>query len=263
MKRYISYPAICLATIYLMLFAGCQKPEDSSGAPGVPPSFSLDMGLLSSFTSLKRSDKISDDSSNFYLAYQFVHPWDSMAMNSVSVPELLLKEATNHKQAVYDQIAGEWSRSYTVTMVGNGSYLTVLTGKIVEDSVAWNMKVSRIDGDGFYNFIWYEGKTDAKNTGGWWIVYDPVKKEAYLQVLWKQESESVKWVRYTNVCNDDASKGHSIKFGNSGTSDYNTYFDITDPATVVKVEWNQSEFNGRVTVNSASSKLWGKDGKNK
>lgn len=239
---------IFLAAIFLASGIACKKSSDSNGAPALPPAASIDMNGLSSFVSLKKSTSISPDSSHYKTAWRIVHTWDSVSVKLVSTPKLILLEALNGKSAVYDAVNKQWTWTYIKSIAGDGNYQAVLTATMDTDSVDWTMNVSRINGDGLYNFKWIEGRTDTKRTGGWWTLYEPISKKSYLLITWKQESELVKWIQYTNIIEGDGNKGGYISFGTSTDVDYNAYFNIFSAASgkTAKIAWNTSTMAGQL-----------------
>jgi hypothetical protein len=234
--------------MFLAIVTACQKSPNSVGAPVLPPSTSMDMAGLSSFTSQQKSTSVSTDSSNFKRAWKIVQTWDSISVKLVLTPKLIFMEALNGKNAVYDADNKQWTWTYIKTIAGDGSYQAILTGKTDNDSVHWTMTVSRIDGDGLYHFKWFEGQTDIKQTGGWWTLYDPVSKEADLLINWKKESNLVQWIQYTNIVDTNPDKGNYIKYGTTDATDYNAYFNISfvSSGATANIEWNTTTFAGQL-----------------
>ena len=252
MKRAKYISPICLILLYLITNTGCNKSSDSTPTLALPPSTSMDMEGLSNFSSKKKSTLVSSDSTHFKKAWKFVHNWDSISVKLVFTPKLIFKEALKDKSSVYDDVNKQWAWTYTKNITGDGSYLATLTGKIDNDSVNWVMTVSRVNGDGLYNFKWIEGRTDIKQTGGRWKLYDPISNGAYLLINWKRESDIVKWIKYTNICETDPNKGNFIKYGTTNDIDYNAYIDITSncPDKTAKIEWNTNTYAGRIIYES-------------
>jgi len=248
MKRIKFYSLLCLVALYLVIQSGCKKKDDS-GAPALPPSASMDMEGLSNFASKKKSISLSTDSSNFKAAWKFVHSWDSITIKFLLVPKLIFIEALTGKEPVYDNTNEQWTWTYNKAINGNGNYQSVLTGKVSKDSMYWTMTVSLIGGDGLTNFMWFEGKTDLNQTGGWWKLYEPITKKAYLLITWDKKSEATKSIKYTNIFDLALDKGTYIKYGLSTKADYNAYFDIfcTFPQATAKIEWNTTTYAGQIT----------------
>ena len=248
MKKIWLYYSIFLAIILLTVATGCKKSSDSNGAPELPPAISIDMDGLSSFTSLKKSTSVSSDSSNFILACSIVHTWDSISIKFVTTPKLIFKEALNGQSAVYDSETQQWTWTYIKTISGDGSFQAILTGKVDSDSVDWTMTVSRINGDGLNNFNWLVGRTDSKQTGGWWTLYEPVSKKACLLINWKKESEQVRWLQYTYITENACNKDCYIKYGTTNDAGYNKFFNIfsTNSCEAAKIEWNATSMAGRL-----------------
>ncbi len=248
MKRIKYYSLICLVTLYLVALAGCKKSQDSSPSPAMPPSTSLDMEGLSNFSSKKKSASTKIDSSHFKKAWKFVHTWDSIAISFVRVPKTIFLEALSGKNPVYDDVNQEWTWTYTKNVVGNGYFQAILTGKVTNDSVYWTMTVSSVNNSELINFKWLEGQTDLKQTGGWWKLYEPFTKNAYLLINWGKESDAVKWIQYTNIFKNGPDKGNSIKYGTTNATDYNAYFIISSvsPEATAKIEWNTTTYAGRL-----------------
>jgi hypothetical protein len=240
---------------------GCEKSTDTT--PALPSLSSLKMDALEDFVSKKKSGT-SDDSSNFCSAYTFVYPWDTIAASYVDGPAVLFKEAINQDGISYDEESGEWTWTFIKEMSGDGEYYVTMTGEPSGDSVLWKMTVTRIGEVGFVNFVWLEGKSDVKNTGGWWMLYGSVSKAAALLIRWNYESESSNWLTYTNITDNDES-GNSITYGTSSDCEYDRYFDISlvSSSSAVKIEWNNSDFCGKLTVNNGTALEWDESCTNK
>ena len=250
MKRLKSNILMYLVTLYLVTLTGCNKPEDTSPAPALPQAVSIDMDGLSTFSSREKSASSNTDSSHYRKAWKYVHTWDSTSTSFVRIPKLILNEALHGNNAVYNAINDEWTWTYTKSIAGNGEFRAILTGKITEDSIYWTMTVSSVNNSELINFKWLEGQTDLKQTGGWWRLYEPYTKEAYLMINWGKESDAIKWIQYTNISHTGPNKGNSIKYGTTGSTDYNAYFNISmvTPKANLKVEWNKTTFAGRLIL---------------
>lgn len=253
-----------LAAISLLMATACKKSGNSADSPLLPPAVSLEMDGLTNFVSLTKSETAAPDSSHFKMAWRLVHSWDSISTKLVLTPKLLLKEALKGKNAAYDAASRQWSWTFIKAIPGDGSYQAILTAKKDEDSLFWAMTVSRINGDGLYNFKWMEGRTDIQQTGGWWTLYDPVSSFAYLSIAWNKTSDTEHWIQYTNIIDGDPGKGSYIKYGTTNAVDFNAYFTIFIAASgkTAQIEWNTTTRVGQLSYDGAIY-AWDSSMKNK
>lgn len=252
-----------IAIIYFVILTGCEKTKDSP-APEFPPLSSVEMEGLTLFTSKLKSEE-SKDSSNFFKAHNFIRIWDSIAIRLVRVPKVLLKEVKQYTpEALFNTETSEWEWQFIKDMTGDGQYLATLTATTFEDSIYWKMKVSRIGGEGFNNFTWFEGKCNFKNTGGWWKINEPIVKKTFLFIQWDYNTETEKWIKYTFIADEESNKGSYIKYGVLNSQGYNSYFDIffVSSSLFAKIEWNKADFSGKLTINQGITYLWDAYGKN-
>lgn len=256
MKKISVYHIAVITLGAFIWFSGCKKGSESDGSPALPPEISISMGELKSFTSLKKSDPVTIDSSHFKMAYEIAHTWDSVIIKIINKPEALLKAALNGEKT-YDKDKKQWNWTFIKALTGDGSYQATLSASLIGDSISWTLTASRINGDGVYKFKWLEGSIDTKQTGGNWMVYEPISKAAYLVVSWKKESDNTRWIKYTKISGD---KQSSVKYGTSNNSAYNAYFNIftTDDTEPAVIEWNTSTFEGRLIYNG-NTYSWGVD----
>jgi hypothetical protein len=246
MRWMLRIRTVCVVCAFLLAVTACKKQDDPYLGPILPPPNSIDMEGLTKFISKKKSGV---DSSYYNIAWNFVRIWDSISTRMLLTPKLLFLEALNGKEAIYDNVNQIWKWSYTKAIIGDGYYQSVLTGKVVGDSVCWSLTVTFVGGNGLIDFKWLEGQTDSKCSGGWWKLFEPLHNKTFLYIQWQHESDIVQWIKYTKVyetCNED--NCDFIKYSKTGDTLYNAYFDVnvTYPAATARIEWNRTSFAGRI-----------------
>ena len=251
MKRIKFIILIYLITLYLVVLTGCNKSRDTASGPAMPPSTSIDMEGLTSFSAKQKSAPVQNDSSYFIMACNHIQVWDSIVNDAIRVPKQLFIEGLSGKDAVYDDVNQQWSWTYIKSIIGEGKFEAVISCKEMDDSLYWTMTVSSVNNAELYNYKWLEGKTDSKQTGGWWVLYYPNNSTNNILINWSKESEIIKWIKYTSASLECCNNCNSILYGTKDTIGYNAYFEIsmekiTDCA---KIEWNKTTFAGRLIYN--------------
>lgn len=251
--KSINFPIIFLVVLYVACLQGCKKPSDSP-APPMPPASSMEMEGLSDFITKKKSTLVSADSSNYKKAWKLVHCWDSITNKLLEVPLIFFLEAISDKSAEYDDSTKQWTWTFNKTILGDGSYQAIFGAQVETDSVYWNMTVSRINGEGLFHFVWFDGRTDVKQTGGWWKLYDPTSGNAYMLINWAKKDDQGKWIKYTLIDDTYLNKNDFILYGTNTATDYNAYFNIglLSQGINAQIEWNISTYAGKITSNNLS-----------
>lgn len=251
--KSINFSIIFLAVLYVASLQGCKKSSDSP-APLLPPASSMEMEGLSDFTSKKKSVLVSVDSSNYKKAWKLVHTWDSIANKLLEVPTIFFLEALSDKSAAYDDTTKQWTWTFNKTILGDGSYQAIFGATVETDSLNWTMTVSRINGEGLFHFVWFEGRTDVKQTGGWWRLYDPVSGNASMLIRWYRKDDVDKWIKYTLIEDTSPNKNDYIKYVTKSATDYDAWFDIglISKGVNATIAWNNATYAGSITYDNKS-----------
>jgi hypothetical protein len=250
MKTYRIYlfgaAIVCFATITLMI-SGCKKDkEETKDAPALPPKsgFVMNFDDFSKPGDTLKSTRDAATYNNWGYSYLNVVWWNAFITVGLAVPVASFAEAFNH-EAVYHPDAGNWTWTYNVT-AGQSVYEAELTGSLVSDSVLWEMRITK-DTE-YSDFLWYYGKSDLLQTGGYWILKEsPTNQVNLLKIDWLKHSDNTADIRYTNIKLSAPENGWYIYYGstvNAFDRFYNIYNKNLDNLTVI--EWNSTAKNGHV-----------------
>lgn len=250
MKTYRKYlfgaAIICFAVLTLMI-SGCKKDkEETKDAPALPPKsgFVMNFDDFSNPGDTLKSTRDAATYNNWGYSYLNVVWWNAFLTVGLAVPVASFAEAFNH-EAVYHPDAGNWTWTYNVTS-GQSVYEAELTGSLVSDSVLWEMRITK-DSE-YSDFLWYYGKSDLLQTGGYWILKEsPTNQVNILKIDWLKHSDNTADIRYTNIKPGAPENGWYIYYGstvNAFDRFYNIYNKNLDNLTVI--EWNSTAKNGHV-----------------
>ncbi|HEX2936576.1 MAG TPA: hypothetical protein VHO72_14565 [Bacteroidales bacterium] len=252
MKRKILVLLMSFLAAGVFIFPGCKKDDDEAGLT-LPPAETVDMDF--SFTQ-KKSALIGDDTTYYRTARAVVSYWAVKAVVHTALPVYSFKKALENKP-VFDAEKNTYTWTYQFAFASD-TYEAALTGEIVEDSVDWAMNITRVGGDAAFKY--FEGRSAADRSGGWWIIYYPQIGEA-LKINWTYESEAVGTLRYTNVISGDENKGGYIEFGKHAGTTYDRYFNIhiisnaNNPEMNGKtytIDWSSTNHNGKISDGTGS-----------
>lgn len=254
MKRKILLLLMSFLAAGAFIFSGCKKEEDDGLT--LPPSSTMDMDF--SFTQ-KKSAFIVDDTSYYRLARAVVSYWSVKAVIHTALPVYAFKKAIENKP-VYDSELNTYTWTYQFTVASN-TYEAELTGEIIDDvndSVDWEMNITRVNGDAIFKY--FEGRSAVDRSGGWWILYYPQMGET-LKINWTYESDDVGTLKYINVIAGDENKGGYIEFGKHAGTTYDRYFNIhiinnaNSPSMNGKtytIDWSSTNHNGKIADGTTS-----------
>lgn len=229
-----------------LLLSGCKKDKDENKAPALPPQ----SGFVMNFSDLGKPNDTLKSSfeatsfNNWGYSYLNVMGWNILLTVGLAVPVASYVAAFNN-EAVYHADADNWTWSYLFT-AGNIPYQAELTGTIVNDSVSWEMRISK--GIEFNNFLWYSGKSDISQTGGYWILKEnPSLPYNLLKIEWNKHADNTADIRYTNIRTGFNENGGYIFYGttlNAFDRFYNIYNKGLNNLTLI--EWSSTQKNGHV-----------------
>lgn len=246
MKKVFSFSTIALAGM-LLFFTSCSKDKDEveKKAPVVPPvtTFAPDFDQMGT-----PSDTVGSRATAFFdnwgFAYVIVAGWHTLINLSMVVPVAAFKESFNH-EAIYDPSSGKWNWSYNVT-ANNATYLAHLSGKQVNDSVEWEMRIT--ESGAYNNFLWFSGVSATDQSGGYWLLYEnPTSPNVLLQIDWYRTSNEVAGITYTNIKPGDVKQGAYVSY-KTNTEALNRHFEAYnhEASNTTYVQWHSANMNGRV-----------------
>jgi hypothetical protein len=248
-KIIFSTAIICLSASSLLI-SGCKKNKDSTAetkdAPALPPKsgFVMSFSDFSNPNDTAKSAQNSTTYTNWGYSYLNVVSWNIALTAGLAVPVASYAEAFNH-EAVYHPDANNWTWSYNVT-VGQDVYEAKLTGWLVTDSSAWEMRVTR--SGTFTDFLWYSGKSALSLTGGYWILKEsPSNPNDLIKIDWHNYTNTTSDIRYTNIKPGSSENGGYIFYGTALAGldrFYNIYNKGLDNHT--NIEWSSTAKNGHV-----------------
>lgn len=248
MKTKILLLLVSFLAAGVFIFSGCKKDDDDAGLT-LPPSNAMDMDF--SFTQ-KKSAFVGDDTTYYRLARTVVSYWAVKAGVLTALPVYSFRKATENKPA-FDAESNLYTWTFQFPFASD-TYEAILTGEIIEDSVDWEMNITRVGGDA--PFKYFEGRSATDRSGGWWVIYYPQVQKA-LKINWTYESDNVGTLRYTNVIAGDENEGGYIEFAKHAGTTYDRYFNIhiiNPPAYTgtYTIDWSSTNHNGKITYGSES-----------
>jgi hypothetical protein len=258
MRKHLFLIGTIVALVAAMIIvSGCSDDESitepEGEAPALPPQSSFIMSF-SNFDTSSMGAKWEPHSpqaltiQNWFFSAATVGAWNFVLTFTMAVPVASFVAAFGNSP-VYEG-EGWWVWSYDFT-AGNVSHTADLKGRIVADSVEWEMYITRT-GE-YTDFNWYSGKHDLFATEGWWLLrYNPGNSEPWLQIDWERDTlNNVGELTYTIVESSAADFGGYINYGSTTGADYDCFFTIYDPSEsrMTYIEWHHSDHDGRVKDN--------------
>ena len=231
-----------------LVMSGCEKKDDNSGAPQLPPLESMVMDFSEFNPQQKSTTEIDTTYFNWAVAASIVVTWNAFIVDTLAIPVVAFTESFNHI-AVKDT-NDTWKWTYTVT-VADVNYTAELYGKIVGTNVSWKMYVSQEGG--FSKFLWFEGLCDIARTAGTWTLYEnPRSPNKVLSIVWTKDwSNGTGDITYTNIRSNDAGNGDYIQYGITSDTDFDAFYDIYDysKTNLVNINYNRETHNGSICLN--------------
>jgi len=246
LKNLLLTTAIAGFVASSMLLSGCKKDKAENKAPSLPPQsgFVMNFSDFGKPNDTLKSSLEATSYNNWGYSYLNVVGWNIVLTVGLAVPVASYVEAFNH-DAVYHPDTDNWTWSYNFT-AGNIPYEAVLTGTMVSDSVSWEMRVSK--GIEFNNFLWYSGKSDISQTGGYWILKEnPTVPNNLLKINWNKHANNTSDIRYTNIRPGGAENGGYIFYGTTSNT-FDRFYNIYNKGleNLTKIEWSSTQRNGHV-----------------
>lgn len=250
LTHYRNLFVVVLASVSLALASCKLKEEEETGtAPTLPVASSFVMAFDDfDFVVAARDSAMSvivATTSNYNYAATHVAVWNTVLQVGLIVPVASFVEAFSHDPK--KQSDGSWLWSYSFRVAGI-SHTAKLYGKIVNNTVEWDMYISRIGG--YTNFHWYEGTSKIDGTqGAWTLMKDPDNAHEFIGIAWNRNaSAGTGDIKYTNIETGTDGEGDYIHYGTTTDTTYNAYYDINDASasSLIEIEWNRATTAGRV-----------------
>ncbi len=249
----------------LMFSVSCEKSSDSTETDAVilPPyeSMAVDFNdfLGASSNTGKTVTTANKIDNNWLYPRIVVGIWNTALFTHLAVPVASFKSAFSHKAlSLGDQ---KWQWSYTVDGF-TGQYTARLTGELSDDVVIWKMYVTKTGVGAFEEFLWFSGEAKKDGSQGHWVLNESAERpHKMLRIDWKRENDEIgsikySWVRELNEEeSDDLFKGSYLEYGLQ-EGDYNVFYTVhaydenIEAFVDINIEWNNSNFNGRVKAPS-------------
>jgi hypothetical protein len=242
---------VALITALSLALTSCKlKEEEETGeAPSLPPASSMVMSFSGFESGAAARDVamsvIVATTSNYNYAATNVGVWNLVLTVGLAVPVASFVAAVN--QTPKKQSDGSWLWAYNFTVAGI-AHTAKLYGKVVNDTVEWDMYITKV---GFYtDFHWYEGVSKIDGTQGTWtLMRDPDNAREFLSIAWNRNATAGTGdIKYTNVETGTDGEGDYIHYGTTTDATYNAYYDINDASasSLIEIEWNRTTTAGRV-----------------
>jgi hypothetical protein len=246
MSRYKIATLSTLLFSFLLLasLTGCKKDSEKV-APVIPPESSFVMDFTG-FTNPADTNANREIGSYHNWGYSYVNvvSWNAVLTAGLAVPVAAFRESFNH-EGVFHPDENNWTWSYNVTS-NNSVYEAELTGKILGDSIKWEMRITR---DNVYSdFLWFYGKSAIDQSGGYWILMsNPLASAKMLKIDWNKYTSNLADIKYTNIVPGNSDNGSYIFYGIT-TGDYDRFYEIYKHgvSNLTDIEWNAQTRIGRV-----------------
>lgn len=257
LKRLVAI-ATALAMVAFLL-AGCGSDDGDGGTgpepvqPQIPPpsSFVMDFSDFNSgqpYEPLRGEDPVDgkESNANWSWAAGNVLLWNTIIMVGLAVPVASFLEAFNHEPT--RQPDGTWIWDYNF-MVDGIVHLAELHGRVVEETVQWEMYISK-EGE-YEDFLWYSGVSALDATEGTWTLFNnPTSATPFVGIEWHWYSQlETGDIKYTNIVPGGPDNGSYIFYGTFEEGTYNAFYDIyyVSLDNHTQIEWNRTTKAGRVS----------------
>jgi hypothetical protein len=237
-----------LAFTLLSLSACNQNNDNESGAPEIPPEFT--MSVTSEFPSesntVQSSGTITAQSpNNFGYAAINVAVWNTVLAVNLVVPVAAFLESFHHFPTLRSD--NTWVWSYAVR-VGGIIHTVELHAQVDGDTVYWDMYVTKPGA--YLDFNWFSGVSarDGSN-GSWTLRKDPENPVEYLEIEWTRDKQTdTGTARYTVILEGDPNNGSYIYYGATTDQTYDAFYDVYNITNdqLLEIEWNRTSRAGRV-----------------
>ena len=265
-KAVQSVVGVCLMAIMIMACSAANGGKHPSAPPQIPPQSSLVMDFAdfvrSAQTSLTYGTGMTPvsftksagvnvipaavgDRSNWGYAALSVGFWSIVSTLGLAVPVASFAESFKHRPTQKPDMSWVWK--YNVTVLG-GVHTAELHGKYVDNSVRWEMHVSK-QGE-YSDFVWYYGESDVSATHGFWMLKDkPSDPKDLLRIDWRRyPSSNTGEIRYTNAVPGGQDNGGYISYSVALSKPYDRSYTIYNKGRnqTTYIEWNSTTKEGRV-----------------
>jgi hypothetical protein len=246
LRNFMMFVVIAGFAASTLLLSGCKKDKTGNKAPELPPK----SGFVMNFSDFETpNDTVKSglgvtSYNNWGYSYLNVAGWNVLLTVGLAIPVSSYVEAFHH-DAVYHSDAGNWTWSYNFN-VGNIPYEAELTGALASDSVSWEMRITK--GIEFNHFLWYHGKSDILQTGGYWILKEnPASPNNLLKIDWNNNTNATGSIRYTNIKPGAAENSGYIFYG-SKLNELDRFYNIYNKGlnNLTQIEWSSTLKNGHV-----------------
>ena len=249
---------------FVMVFnVSCDKSDDDdklvNDALQLPPYESMAVDFSDFLDDSSNSGKLNSTTAkvggNWLYPRLVVGIWNTALFTNLAVPVASFKGAFAHKAELIGENTWQWS--YTVDGFAS-KYTAILTGELTSDKVVWKMYVTKDGVGAFKDFLWFSGVSDLDGNSGEWALYQsPERPNRMINIEWSRENDEIgsisySWVREMNdEDSDDLFKGSYLEYGLQ-EGDYDVYYNIHvydlqwENFVDVNIEWNSTDFNGRV-----------------
>jgi len=250
--------------VAIMIFStSCEDSTDVGAAPELPPLSSMvidfDDFTNAHSTSAQTKTNAQVANENWLYARVVTGVWNIALVSTLAVPVASFQSAVG-QQAEY--LGGtKWQWAYTIDGF-TSQYSARLTGELIGNEVKWEMYVEKSGIDSFAEFLWFSGVSKTDATSGYWILnHSSAFPENMLRIDWTIQNEEVGEITYTYIRelnNDretDLFKDSFVTYGLQA-GDLDAFYDVhvydfnVSSFVDVDIEWNRTNFNGRVMAPS-------------
>ncbi len=261
MKQIKSLTAIMLSLVVIL--ASCNTDDEVTPAfpaPELPPIESMEMNF-SNFNDDNSGGRVESDQ-NWSRAVIHVGVWNAILALNIAVPVASFKVAIAQSPS-YDASRELWVWRFDHTVFGR-TYSFELTGKVISNTVEWNMYAS--EENGFQNVLWYTGEMQLDGSSGYWLLNkDGDNPVTYLRVDWEKSGDQVGTIRYTSVETGAALEDSFIEYAQTNGTEFNRTYDIyiDSDDNMVDIDWHHDNGNGRIKnprfYGDDNFRCWGTD----
>jgi hypothetical protein len=223
---------------------------DSNGPgdtpPDVPPEATLVMDFADFQAQVNPAVAARDAAVGLNWAWSatVVGVWNLALTVTMATPVAAFIAAINQTPQANDG-AWVWSYNFQVLAV---SHSARLEARPATNGIDWDMFITR--SGSFTDFNWFEGFSNlAGTTGTWSLRLNPTDPTPFIDIEWNRDtSGSTGDIRYTNVIPGNPENGAYIFAGRTGTTPYDSFYDIYGAAAdnLTEIEWNRTTKVGRV-----------------
>ncbi|MCB0804955.1 MAG: hypothetical protein KDC05_04100 [Bacteroidales bacterium] len=252
LSRVIRNALLIVTSFFLLIIpAACDKNDkDNNPEPGQAPTIPPESTFVSNFTDFTEGDTTTFKSAQTYHNWAFaathVWVWNTLINVTFVVPVVSFRESFKHAP-VYDPDEESWVWSYNF-FAQNTVHLAELHGKVIDDSVKWEMYITK--NNVYSDYLWYHGMSKIGNTGGHWHLNGPPEDPGEkIAIDWNRNPvASEADIKYTIVIEGDEGYGSYIHYGIYENELLNAYYTIygAKDDNLVEIEWHRTNENGRV-----------------